>query len=206
MDKEEEAPAKRRSKGIVYLSTIPKYMTVTKLRELLEVYGKIGRIFLQPAKNPHSKKKKPSKHFEEGWVEFLRKKHAKQVAAHLNNKLIGGRKRSKFYDCMWNIKYLPRFKWVHLCERLAYERAVQKQKQRLVVAQAKREATSFALNVDRSERLSKKKNKRPTAPAKEIEYKQRKTEGEILSSKKKTKSKPVPATEDRKEFIKNLFS
>lgn len=40
-----------RKKGIVYLSSIPKYMNVTKLRELLGHYGEIGRVFLQPASN-----------------------------------------------------------------------------------------------------------------------------------------------------------
>lgn len=54
------------------------------------------------------KKRKPSKHFTEGWIEFKKKRIAKQVAALLNNKQIGGRKRSKFYDFIWNIKYLPR--------------------------------------------------------------------------------------------------
>lgn len=43
--------AKKRKKGIVYLSSIPKYMNVTKLRELLGEYGEIGRVFLQPASN-----------------------------------------------------------------------------------------------------------------------------------------------------------
>lgn len=65
------------------------------------------RIYLSFAEGLKKKKKKPSKHFTEGWVEFKKKKIAKQVAAHLNNKQIGGRKRSKFYDHIWNIKYLP---------------------------------------------------------------------------------------------------
>lgn len=46
---------KIRKKGIVYLSSIPKYMNVTKLRELLGVYGDVGRVFLQPASNRNTK-------------------------------------------------------------------------------------------------------------------------------------------------------
>lgn len=42
---------KIRKKGIVYLSSIPKYMNVTKLRELLGEYGEIGRVYLQPSAN-----------------------------------------------------------------------------------------------------------------------------------------------------------
>lgn len=34
-------------KGIIYISSIPKHMNVTRCRELLETYGEIGRIFLQ---------------------------------------------------------------------------------------------------------------------------------------------------------------
>lgn len=46
-----EGSTKRRKKGIVYISSIPKYMNVTKLRELLGEYGEIGRVFLQLASN-----------------------------------------------------------------------------------------------------------------------------------------------------------
>jgi len=71
------------------------------------------------------------------------------VSEKINNTQIGGKKRSKFYDYIWNIKYLPRFKWAHLGERLAYERAVHKQRLRAEIAQAKREAAFFSSNIDR---------------------------------------------------------
>lgn len=54
------------------------------------------------------KRKKAIKHFTEGWVEFESKKIAKFVATTLNNTQISTRKKSKFYDIMWNIKYLHR--------------------------------------------------------------------------------------------------
>lgn len=43
-------------------------------------------------------------------MEFLQKKIAKQVAASLNNTLIGGKKSSRWHDEIWNIKYLHRYK------------------------------------------------------------------------------------------------
>jgi len=46
-----DSATKTRKKGIVYLSSIPKYMNVTKLREVLGQYGEIGRVFLQTAAN-----------------------------------------------------------------------------------------------------------------------------------------------------------
>lgn len=34
-------------KGIVYLSTIPPYMNVAKIREIFSEFGDVGRIYLQ---------------------------------------------------------------------------------------------------------------------------------------------------------------
>lgn len=42
--------SKKKKRGILYLSSIPKYMNVTILREMLSQYAKIGRIYLQPGK------------------------------------------------------------------------------------------------------------------------------------------------------------
>ncbi|RZF43624.1 hypothetical protein LSTR_LSTR016950 [Laodelphax striatellus] len=40
---------KKRKKGMIYLSTIPPFMNVTKITEIMSQYGKVGRVFLQPA-------------------------------------------------------------------------------------------------------------------------------------------------------------
>lgn len=193
--------SKKKKRGIIYISTIPKFMTVTILREMLGQYAKINRVFLQPgkqagndvraewgnnsircgnsinsilsvilsdddAKKDKKKKKKNnhrmSRHFTEGWVEFESKRAAKQLALKLNNAPIATRKSSKFYDILWSIKYLPRFKWVHLSERLTYEKAVYRHKLQTEIAQARKEATFFEDNLDKSERnrkLQKKANK-----------------------------------------------
>lgn len=47
--------------------------------------------------------------FIEGWIEFLDKKIVKRVIINLNNIFIGGKKRSRWYDEIWNIKYLYRY-------------------------------------------------------------------------------------------------
>lgn len=41
---------KQRKRGVIYISSIPKHMNVTILREMLGQYAKIGRVFLQPGK------------------------------------------------------------------------------------------------------------------------------------------------------------
>lgn len=40
---------KKKKRGIIYLSTIPKYMNVIKIRETFATYGKVGRVYLQLA-------------------------------------------------------------------------------------------------------------------------------------------------------------
>lgn len=40
---------KKRKCGIIYISTLPPRMNVTKIREMFSQYGDIGRVFLQPA-------------------------------------------------------------------------------------------------------------------------------------------------------------
>lgn len=107
----------------------------------------------------NTKKRKVRRHFTEGWVEFESKRLAKQVATSLNNTTIATRKSSKFCDILWCLKYLPRFKWTHLSERLTYEKAVYNQRLKTEVAQARKEATFFQDNLDQSERMKKKKRK-----------------------------------------------
>lgn len=39
---------KKRKKGIIYISSIPKHMNVAICREFMEAFGEVGRLFLQP--------------------------------------------------------------------------------------------------------------------------------------------------------------
>lgn len=57
------------------------------------------------------------------------------------------------------MKYLPRFKWVHLSERLTYEKAVQRQKLQTEISQARKEAAFFQENLDKSDKFKKLKKK-----------------------------------------------
>ncbi|XP_076246648.1 activator of basal transcription 1 [Calliopsis andreniformis] len=205
--KPENSPKpKKRKRGIVYLSSIPKYMNIAKIRELFSVYGTVGRIYLQLEENEskHGEKLKKrkqgcSKSFTEGWVEFESKKVAKYVASTLNNTQISTRKKSKFYDVIWNVKYLPRFKWIHLSERIAYERAVRKQRLRAEIAQAKREANFFSHNVDRSRKLRRKQQLGEKSSFVPPVIKQRDTDAEIRSRKENDH------VTDRIDFLKSLF-
>lgn len=53
---------------------------------------------------PPSRRAAARRRCSEGWVEFLDKTVAKDVAAMLNNQPMGGKKRSSHYSDLWSIK------------------------------------------------------------------------------------------------------
>ena len=174
--------------------------------------------------------KKKSRGFSEGWVEFVKKKDAKLVAKFLNNTQVGGKKRSRSHDELWNMKYLPKFKWAHLNERLAYEKAVHQQRMRTEISQVKKETNFFIDNLNQSEKMKKKAKKKnnnsePESknedgaevkdPNKDREwtFRQRETEDEILDKKlKKVKQGKVKKAKNpinkglSKSFLQSIFS
>ncbi|XP_074537073.1 activator of basal transcription 1 [Halichoeres trimaculatus] len=182
--------------GIIYLGHIPPRLRPRHLRNLLSAYGEIGRVFLQPEGGQVKRRKKKSGSrrcdFTEGWVEFIDKRVAKQVAASLHNTPMGTRKRQHYSSDLWSMKYLHRFQWTHLNERLAYEQTVLQQRLRTEVSQAKRETNFYLDNVERSGHLDNVRKKRQK-DGQEVEDKtwdftQRQTEDEIQRRKKKKNS------------------
>lgn len=122
-----------------------------------------------------------TKRYMEGWVEFENKGIAKHVARSLNNTPISMHKRNVHYGktyqllCewnesglqrthsslllfigeLWNLKYLHKFKWSHLTEKVAYERRVREQKLRVEMMQARRENASYTQLVETGKKLDK---------------------------------------------------
>lgn len=68
----------------------------------------------------------------------------------LTDNPVGGKKGSYYYDDVWNIKYLPKFKWHHLQSQIAYENASRQAKMRTEMAQATRENKTYIRNVERA--------------------------------------------------------
>lgn len=89
-----------------------------------------------------------------------------------------------------------RFKWVHLNERLAYEKAVRKHRLRAEVSQVKREANHFSSNIIRSE-----KNKIHHRPITNVNIRQRLPEEEFIQNKINK-----PEIESRTDFLSKLFN
>jgi len=174
---------KKRKPGIIYLSSVPAGMNVSQTTTFFSEFGRVGRIFLQPDKND-KKTGKFNRVFSEGWVEFMSKKVAKSVADSLNSIPVGGKRRSKAYEELWNIKYLPRFKWVHLSERLAYEAAVRQQRMRTEISQVKREAEHFKSSVEKKRKKAKKDKVEDETPSVSFQFKQRETEKQMRKRKR----------------------
>ncbi|XP_045182318.2 activator of basal transcription 1-like [Mercenaria mercenaria] len=169
--KETKKKKKPVQSGIIYLSRVPTLMNVNIVRRYFENFGELGRVFLQPDVKAKTRGKR-GRAFSEGWLEFRDKRVAKKVATSLNNTQIGGKKKNKWREELWNIKYLHRFKWAHLNERLAYEKAVHAQRMRAEISQAKREANFHIQNAEKNERqkfIEKKQRKRKEAKVLESE-------------------------------------
>lgn len=195
--------------GILYLGHIPPRFRPKHLRNLLSVYGEIGRIFLQPEDGQVRRRKKKSGlrrcDFTEGWVEFRDKRVAKRVAASLHNTPMGTRKRQRFASDLWSMKYLHRFQWTHLSERLAYEQTVLQQRLRTEVSQAKRETNFYLNNVDKSAHMDSQRRKRQRdgqqVEERTWDFTQRQTEDEIQTKKKKKKDSVIKKHLDKTRLI-----
>ncbi|CAL8369784.1 unnamed protein product [Lota lota] len=178
--------------GIIYLGHIPPRLRPKHLRNMLTPYGEIGRIFLQPEDGVVKKKRRKAgsrgSNFTEGWVEFPDKRIAKRVAAALHNTPMGNKKHHRFHSDLWSMKYLHRFHWTHLSERLVYEQTVLRQRLRTEVSQAKRETNFYLGNVDKSQSMEKRRRKRETQgdqlEEKSWDFTQRQTEEEIQQKKR----------------------
>ncbi|KAK9463050.1 uncharacterized protein V1516DRAFT_671830 [Lipomyces oligophaga] len=169
----EDNRAKIESSGVVYLSRVPPFMKPAKVRQILARFGEIDRIFLAP-EDPRAYARRiryggnKKRNFTEGWVEFKDKKRAKLCATTLNGQIIGGNKRSFYYDDILNIKYLPKFKWHNLTEQIAYENQSRQSKLRAEIAQATRENKAFIQSVEKAkmiENIKRKKAKRAAVEA-----------------------------------------
>lgn len=143
--------AKEPNRGVIYISRVPPFMSVAKLRHYMSKFGDVGRIFLNPEDTASRKQRlraggSKKEMFTDGWAEFEKKSVAKLVALTLNNAAVGGPKRHNFWrDDLWNIRYLPKFKWHNLMEYLTRRQREREDRKRFELMQAKKE-NSFYLD------------------------------------------------------------
>ncbi|KAL6946304.1 hypothetical protein ACO0RG_000450 [Hanseniaspora osmophila] len=199
--------------GVVYMSKIPPYMKPAKVRQVLSRFGEVDRLFLKREDETKHKRRVHSGGnkkimFEEGWAEFIRKKDAKLCATTLNGNIVGGNKRSFYYDDVLNIKYLSGFKWSDLTEQIAKENDIRQSKLELEISQANKLNAEFIRNVEKSKMINnikkqKNSNKRSNNEERNNNaIKQRKIVSNRLNAPEHTKQ---GTSKELKNVLSNLF-
>ena len=161
----EQSQKQQKKRGVVYLGSIPPFMKPLKLRQLLEKFGKLERMYLAP-EDPEQRalrkkyKGNTGKKFVEGWVEFKNKRKARSAAEMLNGQPVGGKRRSAHYSDLWNIRYLPKFKWDNLMEEIEYQKAAREQRQRLELEMAKKERDFYMARVEQAKMIASMEERR----------------------------------------------
>jgi ESF2/ABP1 family protein len=149
-----------RKRGVIYVARVPPRMNPAKVKQLLQGFGVVTRVYLVTEDQTVRKRRRKAggsgaKRYTEGWVEMEKKKIAKHVAAALNNTPISNQKRNVHYGDLWNMRYLPKFQWSHLTEKVAYERRVREQKLRVEMVHARKENASYTQLVETGKKLDK---------------------------------------------------
>lgn len=96
--------------------------------------------------------------YTEGWIEFEDKKMAKFVAAVFNNQQVGGKKGTFYREDLWNIRYLPKFKWNNLTEKIQYDKRMRQERLKAELAQAKKSHDFYMEQVEKSKKIMGIKN------------------------------------------------
>ncbi|KAF2073002.1 hypothetical protein CYY_005680 [Polysphondylium violaceum] len=144
------------NRGIVYMSTIPARMKPAKLKHLLMKYGNVNRMYL--VRGNVERKQHRNDMFKEGWIEFNDKKEARRAATLLNNNPMGGKTRDIHRDCLWNLRYLPKFKWHHLQDKLTTQRMERDKKLKMEINRVRKENLALLEQVKISKHVTAKKS------------------------------------------------
>ncbi|EAN33553.1 Pre-rRNA-processing protein esf-2 [Theileria parva strain Muguga] len=189
--------------GIVYISRIPPFMGLSKLRSYFSNFGAVGKIYCHPESiTEYNKRIKSGGNrrlkFTHGWVQFTDKKVAKQVAKMLNNKPVEDKRHSFWREDLWNIKYLPKFKWRHLVEYWSNTKRERKEKLHSVLAKERKRNLHYLEQLEQEkveQHIEQKKGKNELIKGKnEVkkgEIDPKKGEIEVIKGKKEVKKDKI---------------
>jgi len=197
-----EFEREQRKRGIVYLARIPPHVTPSQIRELLSRYGELDRIYLVPEDRSITKRRAhmggtKKVHYIEGWVEFKDKRIAQLVARCLNNQRMGGdiNSRAFYKEDLWNIKYLRKYKWSGLQEKLSFDRVTKNQRIEAERRQAHKESEFYIARVSQANEWENRKKQKST---KQIPTKQTKKTTAASTTTEETTPTPQAATKSKK--------
>jgi ESF2/ABP1 family protein len=132
-------------------------MTPNFVKKLLANY-QVERVYLLPesdwVRNNRIKKGGNKRIcFREGWLEFASKKEAKVAVVTLNGQKMVGKKGSFYSEDLWNLKYLPKFKWHHLTEKLAHEQRLKAERLNLEMEQERKLHEFYSSQMRKSKKI-----------------------------------------------------
>ncbi|XP_954419.1 uncharacterized protein TA21300 [Theileria annulata] len=178
--------------GIIYISRIPPYMGLSKLRSYFSNFGTLGKIYAHPESvGEYNKRIKMGGNkrlkFTHGWIQFSDKRVAKSVAKLLNNKPVFDKRHSFWREDLWNIKYLPKFKWRHLVEYWSNNKRERKEKLHAVLAKERKRNFHYLEQLEQEKKehhIENKKINRPKTDAKKVKKAVKSTRKKDEKSKK----------------------
>lgn len=206
-EKLKKEQARIRKTGVCYLASIPPFMKPAKVRSICSYFGRVDRLFLTPESQTTYRRRvkyggNKKKNFTEGWIEFVNKKHAKLCATTLNGKPFPGKKGSRFYGDLVNIKYLKNYKWSDLTQQIATANEAREAKLTLELSHQKKLNSNYIQNVEKSKTIKhiqqKRKAKDADANASEDSairrvFKQRRVTSTRADAKEELKVKSKPS-------------
>ena len=157
-------------------------------------------------------------------MEFKNKKKARSAAEMLNGQPVGGKRRSAHYSDLWNIRYLPKFKWDNLMEEIEYQKAAREQRQRLELEMAKKERDFYMARVEQAKMIASMEERRkkraeenpdsaPESPEEQMrmaKLREKQEKSRLLRTFKQRKALDDPSIDSKQgmmslDMIKSLF-
>ena len=77
-----------------------------------------------------------------------------------NNRQIGGKKNGYYSQDIWNLRYLPKFKWENLTEKIAYDQRMRKQRMQAELNKEKKKHDYYMEQLDKSKKLMNMRKKK----------------------------------------------
>ncbi|KAI0566174.1 activator of basal transcription 1 [Gracilaria domingensis] len=113
--------SKKAKRGVIYLSRLPPNIEITSVRTLLSRMGTITNMWLRPETREQQKQRlslggsRRRTTFRDGWVEYSSRRDARETVQLLNGRpMTGAKRKGRWANDLWCMKFLPGFEWRHL--------------------------------------------------------------------------------------------
>lgn len=163
--REEGLPGDTKGRGVVYVAQLPHGWTRLQVIRYFEKYGEVTRVFLNK-KDTKSNRRGRGFIFTDGWIEYRKKRHAKQLVALMDGQPVGGKKRSKHAQDLLMLSYLKGFDFGSLYDDVMHVKRTRQDRLNAQLARVKKESQMYMELLEQKhsadqlkQRLSKKNGK-----------------------------------------------